>query len=143
MVVRTHRCAHQEAVTLLDDALAVAGLDVRMADKDVCALQVDDAGHPLEHFGCSYCRGKPSSWERSPSPIRMAPMPGTFFRMSGRASMPLVSSIIRMTKISPLRIVGPDVGAFVVVLLRDTPVAHRLRRPVAAHAGRFVTRRAL
>ena len=61
------------------------------------------------HFstsGCSYWRGKPSSCERSPSPITMAPMPGTLVRIASRFSMPLMSSICSMTRISPLGLSG-------------------------------------
>src|SRR5262249_2833476 len=39
-----------------------------------------------------------------------------------------------------LRVERPDVGAVVIVLLRDAPVAHRLRRPIAADALRLVER---
>src|ERR1700749_2051040 len=43
---------HQEAVALLDDALDVAGLHVRMADDHVVLLAgLDHAGHPLQQFG--------------------------------------------------------------------------------------------
>src|SRR5690348_16822039 len=38
VAVALHRRAHQEAVAFLDDALGVAGLDVRMADHHVVLL---------------------------------------------------------------------------------------------------------
>src|SRR5947207_16011589 len=48
--IALHRRAHQETVAFLDDALAVAGLDVRMADHDIVFLAgVDHALHPFEH----------------------------------------------------------------------------------------------
>src|SRR5207237_8029496 len=48
--VALHRRAHQETVAFLDDALAVAGLDMRMADHDVVLLAgVDHALYPFEH----------------------------------------------------------------------------------------------
>src|SRR5581483_479273 len=52
MAVTLRRRHHQEAVALLDDALDVAGLDVRVADHDVVLLAgVDDAPHPLAQLG--------------------------------------------------------------------------------------------
>src|SRR6266705_2388219 len=38
--------------------------------------------------------------------MRIAPMPGTFCRMAGSASMPCVSSIMRITNSSPLALSG-------------------------------------
>src|SRR6185312_17309220 len=52
MAVAAHRRAHQEAVAFLDDALAVARLDMRMTDDDVRGLaSIDHLAHPLDHFG--------------------------------------------------------------------------------------------
>src|SRR6185503_520595 len=52
MAVAARRRAHQEAIALLQDALAVAGLDMRMADDDIVFLAgLDHARHLLEQFG--------------------------------------------------------------------------------------------
>jgi len=43
VIVGAHGRAHQEAVTFLDDTLAIAGFDVRVADDDVVLFAgVDD-----------------------------------------------------------------------------------------------------
>src|SRR5687767_1578521 len=50
MAEAAYRGAHQEAIAFLDDALAIAGLDMRMADDDVMLLAgVHDARHPFQH----------------------------------------------------------------------------------------------
>src|SRR5712692_2975787 len=50
--VTLHRRAHQETVAFLDDALAVAGLDVRVSDHDIVLLAgVDHALHPFQQLG--------------------------------------------------------------------------------------------
>ena len=59
------------------------------------------AGIAVATAGCEYCRGKPRLWERSPSPMMTHPMPGTSFRIRGRFFMPVTSSHMMATKISP------------------------------------------
>src|ERR1700745_572995 len=52
MAVGARRRAHQEAIAFLDDALAIAGLDMRMAAHDVVLIAgLDHARHLLEQFG--------------------------------------------------------------------------------------------
>src|SRR5436190_20746443 len=48
VIIALHRRHHQEAVALRHDALAIAGLDMRVANDDVVLLAgVDDALHPF------------------------------------------------------------------------------------------------
>ena len=70
-------------------------------------------------------------------------MPGTFFRMSGRFWMPTRVLHHQDHEDLALGIERPDVGAIVIILLAEPPVAHRLGRAVAAHAGGLVERRGL
>src|SRR6476469_10343285 len=50
MIVALHWRHHQEAVAFRDDALAIAGFHVRVADDDIVLLAgVDDALHPFQH----------------------------------------------------------------------------------------------
>ena len=124
MAIRTHRGAHQEAITFLEHALAIARFDMRMADGTLCSCRSRRRRHPLEHSGCSYCRGKPSSWLRSPSPIRMAPMPGTFFRISGRARCPRCPPSSGSRRSRPWGR-GPDIGALVIYPAASCPSSAR------------------
>src|SRR5262245_11787722 len=49
--IATHRRRHQEPVALVEDALDVVAVDMRVADRHVVLLAgVDHARHPLEHF---------------------------------------------------------------------------------------------
>src|SRR5258705_3484719 len=74
--------------------------------------------------GCSYWRGKPSSWLRSPSPIRIRPMPGTLARMSSRFSIASVSSIISMTSTSPSGSSGQTSALLGVIALYSPKHTH-------------------
>src|ERR1700751_2711823 len=50
IAVTARRRAHQEAIALLDDALDIVRLHMRMADDDIGLLAgIDDLRHRLEH----------------------------------------------------------------------------------------------
>src|SRR5262249_7824421 len=52
MIIAAHRRTHQEAVALLDDAFAIAGFDMRMADDDVVLpAGLDHPRHLLQQLG--------------------------------------------------------------------------------------------
>ena len=72
-----------------------------------------------------------------------APMPGTSFRIFGRFFMPTTSSHMMRDEDLALGIERPDVGALVVLRLRQAPVARRSRGRVAAlaRAARSAARR--
>src|SRR6516165_8519611 len=89
--IAAHRRRHEKAIALAQDALDIVGIHMRVADDNIMLLAgAYDPRHPFQHFGV----------------LVLARIPGTFRRMSGSASIPRMSSIIRMTKISPLGLSG-------------------------------------
>src|SRR5262245_22920518 len=141
--VAAHRRGHQEAVALAEDALHVVGVDVRMADHYVVLLAgVDHPRHPFEHLGMLVLAG-------------IAELLGeiALTNQDGADAGHLAQDVGQRLDAAgvfhhqdhedlALGVERPHVGAIVIVLLGQAPIAHGRSRPVAADAGRLVQRRA-
>ena len=136
-----HRRAHQEAVAFLDDALDIALLDVRMADHDVCFLQVSTiALHPFEH-DLVLVLARIAEFLRQ---VAFADQDAADARHVLKHVVEILDAAgvfdLQDAENLALRIERPDVGLLIILLLAEAPVARRRGRAVAADAGGLVER---
>ncbi len=142
--VAAHWSGHQEAIALAEDALDIVGIDVGMADDDVVLLAgIDHPLHPFEHLGMLVL-------------ARQAELLGevAFADQDGADARDLLEDLGQVLDADgvlhhqddedlALGIERPHIGAVVVFLLGEAPIAHGLGGAVAADAGRMIERRLL
>src|ERR1044072_760304 len=144
MAVAAGRRAHQEAVAFAQDALAVAGFNMRMPDDDVVLLAgVDHALHLLEEFRVLVLARNAELLTQ----IAFADQhrADALHLFEHRVEILDAAHVLDLqdTEDLAVRIERPRVSLLVILLLGEPPVAHRAARAVTANTGRLEVRRGL
>src|SRR5262249_15730115 len=144
VIVAAYRRAHQEAIAFLDDAFAIAGFDVRVADNDVVFFAgLDHARHLLEQLGVLVLA---RDAELLPE-IAFSDQDAVDAFARGQHLVEVLDAAhvldLQDDEHLAIRIERPHVGLRIIFLLRQSPVPRRTGWPVAADAGRLIILRGL
>src|SRR5258708_37368446 len=137
-----HRRRHQERVALVEDALHVGGVHMRVADRDiVLPAGLDHVGHGIEHLRMLLLARKAEFLGKVALANEYEADARHLLENVGEVGNALGVLDHQHDQDFALWIERPYVGLGVVVLLGEPPIAHRGGWTVAADAGGLVERR--